>query len=344
MLLFCGIILFVINMKKIIVSVLIIVFVMLGFYFKFYKLKENDDNRKLFDKYLNDYEYKINQEKESLNSKITDIEKEKDGFKENLVNERITFIGDSVMLGAEKVIKKKFKNAYVDAAISRTAWVLNEAVETARSKGKLGDIIVINLGANGDCSLSCKKQVLDKLKNKQIFWLNTTNYDYVNERLDSLAKEYSNLYIIDWKNLSKNHSNYFNSDKIHLTTVGAQEFVETIFNSVYEVNAKKYDEEKKKLQDDYNSKLRNEISFYGDNTLVNNFNYLVDKFDGNRFYKTECSDISELINVEIKNNTLSNKIVLVYDNKCNIKIKANSKVYYYDGDINKVINDIQKNI
>ena len=331
-------------MKKIIMSFLIVILIFLGFYFKSYKYKDNINDEKIFNDYLSKYENNLMVGKEELSEKITKVEKEKENFKENLTSKMITFIGDSVMLGAEKVIKKKFKNAYVDAAISRTAWVLNEAVETARSKGKLGDIIVINLGANGDCSLSCKKQVLDKLKNKQIFWLNTTNYDYVNERLDSLAKEYSNLYIIDWKNLSKNHSNYFNSDKIHLTTVGAQEFVETIFNSVYEVNAKKYDEEKKKLQDDYNSKLRNEISFYGDNTLVNNFNYLVDKFDGNRFYKIECSGISELINDEIKNNTLSNKIVLVYDNKCNIKIKANSKVYYYDGDINKVINDIQKNI
>lgn len=331
-------------MKKIIMSFLIVILIFLGFYFKSYKYKDNINNEKIFNDYLSKYENNLMVGKEELSKKITKVEKEKENFKENLTSKMITFIGDSVMLGAEKVIKKKFKNAYVDAAISRTAWVLNEAVETARSKGKLGDIIVINLGANGDCSLSCKKQVLDKLKNKQIFWLNTTNYDYVNERLDSLAKEYSNLYIIDWKNLSKNHSNYFNSDKIHLTTVGAQEFVETIFNSVYKVNSKKYDEEKNKLQDDYNSKLRNEISFYGDNTLVNNFNYLVDKFDGNRFYKTECSDISELINEAIKNNTLSNKIVLVYDNKCNIKIKANSKVYYYDGDINKVINDIQKDI
>lgn len=331
-------------MKKIIMSFLIVILIFLGFYFKSYKYKDNINNEKIFNDYLSKYENNLMVGKEELSEKITKVEKEKENFKENLTSKMITFIGDSVMLGAEKDIKKKFKNAYVDAAISRTAWVLNEAVETARSKGKLGDIIVINLGANGDCSLSCKKQVLDKLKNKQIFWLNTTNYDYVNERLDSLAKEYSNLYIIDWKNLSKNHSNYFNSDKIHLTTVGAQEFVETIFNSVYKVNSKKYDEEKNKLQDDYNSKLRNEISFYGDNTLVNNFNYLVDKFDGNRFYKTECSDISELINEAIKNNTLSNKIVLVYDNKCNIKIKTNSKVYYYDGDINKVINDIQKNI
>lgn len=325
-------------------SFLIVILIFLGFYFKSYKYKDNINNEKIFNDYLSKYENNLMVGKEELSEKITKVEKEKENFKENLTSKMITFIGDSVMLGAEKVIKKKFKNAYVDAAISRTAWVLNEAIETARSKGKLGDIIVINLGANGDCSLSCKKQVLDKLKNKQIFWLNTTNYDYVNERLDSLAKEYSNLYIIDWKNLSKNHSNYFNSDKIHLTTVGAQEFVETIFNSVYEVNAKNYDEKKNKLQGDYNSKLRNEISFYGDNTLVKNFNYLVDKFDGNRFYKIECSDISELINEEIKNNTLSNKIVLVYDNKCNIKIKANSKVYYYDGDINKVINDIQKNI
>lgn len=331
-------------MKKIFISVLIVILIMFGFYFKSYKSLNIINNEEIFNEYLNKYEKNLNIENNKLNEKIAKVETDKEKFKENLVNEKITFIGDSVMLGAEKDIKKKFKNAYVDAAISRTAWVLNEAIETAKFKGKLGDIIVINLGANGDCSLSCKKQVLDKLKNKQIFWLNTTNYDYVNERLDSLAKEYSNLYIIDWKNLSKNHSNYFNSDKIHLTTVGAQKYVEIIFNSIYEVNAKKYDEEKNKLQDDYNSKLRNEISFYGDNTLVNNFNYLVDKFDGNRFYKTECSDISELINEAIKNNTLSNKIVLVYDNKCNIKIKTNSKVYYYDGDINKVINDIQKNV
>lgn len=330
-------------MKKIIVSVLIIIFVVLGFYFKSYKPKENNDNRELFDKYLSDYEYKINQEEESLNSKITDIEKEKDGFKENLVNERITFIGDSVMLGAESDLKSKFKNAYVDAAVSRTAWVLGSAVDEAKSKGKLGEIVVINLGANGDCSLSCKKEVLNKLKNKKVFWINTTNYDYVNERLISLEKEYNNLWIIDWKKISKSHSEYFVSDGIHLTNAGRKAFTNAIYESIYEVFAKEYDDAIQDLKDEFNKTLASKISFYGDETLLNNFKELYSKFPEERFYNVAYKDLKNKLMTDIDSESISKRIVLVYNNEDFseiTKLLKDYEVYRYSGDIDKLISEL----
>ena len=56
----------------------------------------------------------------------------------------------------------------------------------------LGEPILIHLGTNGDCSRSCKLQIMKLTEGHEVFWINTTNLDYVNEKLKKYESEFSN--------------------------------------------------------------------------------------------------------------------------------------------------------
>ena len=120
-------------------------------------------------------------------------------------------IGDSIMLGAIDELQSKFPNGYFDAAVSRTAYVANGIIRDLSYSGLLGDPVVINLGANGDCDNATKDLIMSNLGNRKVFWLNVTN-DYsvgVNANLNSYASRFNNLYVIDWNSISSGHPEYF---------------------------------------------------------------------------------------------------------------------------------------
>ena len=57
---------------------------------------------------------------------LTDLENGEAQLKEKVKNLSITGVGDSVMLGAVDALYENFPNSYIDAQISRTAWVVND--------------------------------------------------------------------------------------------------------------------------------------------------------------------------------------------------------------------------
>lgn len=91
----------------------------------------------------------------------------------------VTFVGDSVMLGAMNNLKKAFPNSYFDSKESRSTYVGYTILEELKNNKKLGNPVVIHLGTNGDCKNNCKEKIMDLLNDKTVFWINTTNYTYV---------------------------------------------------------------------------------------------------------------------------------------------------------------------
>ena len=110
-----------------------------------------------------EYASKIQEENnnwESVLQELKDGEKELDGVVKNL---SVVGVGDSVMLGAVDNLYNTFVNGYFDAKISRTAWSLNGILQDLKDNNLLGEVVVLNLGANGDCSWSCKKRLWKQL-------------------------------------------------------------------------------------------------------------------------------------------------------------------------------------
>ncbi len=273
-----------------------------------------EDNKKA-------YELKIKDEKNSWEEKLKELESNESNLGNVVKNLNVVGIGDSVMLGAIDELYNEFPNSYFDAKISRTAWEAGGILDNLLNDNMLGDTIIFNLGTNGDCSYECKVNIINKCGNREIFWLNTVNYSYVNDNLNYLASNYSNLHIIDWNSISNGHSEYFGVDGIHLTNVGKKAFANTIYESIYNAYLDKYNKEKEEVINKHNDKLKNKYSFYGNDLLINSYEDIKDKYSDaeyniNKNYNYEMlyNDISNSIN----NDTLNYNVVFAFDKTINL--------------------------
>lgn len=282
-------------------------------------LKEQlTENEEMLKKKQEEYESQLKQEEEDWLSQLVELENGEKELKNIVTNLQVVGIGDSVMLGAVDNLYQTFPNSYFDAKVSRSIWVAGELLQDLKNKNMLGDPIVINLGANGDCSYSCKVEIMKKCQGHKVFWLNVTNDAEVhfNDNLLSFASKYDNLYVIDWESISKGHSEYFYADGIHLTETGKVAYTKTIYDAIYKVYLDEYNEKKSEIIHRHEEELKNKITFFGNDILLGAFddikndysdaNFIIDK----KFsYKTLKSKIEAMKS----DNSLTNKIVFAFD-------------------------------
>lgn len=270
-----------------------------------------------------EYEAQVKEEKEQWTAILEDFDNGEEKIKDLVSNLSVVGLGDSVMLGAVNNLYSTFKKGYFDAGISRTCYVADDILNKLKKKNALGDVIVFNYGANGDCSLSHKKKLLDIIGDRKLFWLTVTNDKSVhfNSKIKQFASEYNNIYIIDWENISKGHSEYFYSDGIHLTPKGRKAFASAIYEAIYNVYLVEYNARKEEIMNQYNEEMNSKITFFGNGVLINIYDYLKDDFDKSNFITDKSNNydsIKEALNKEIEEENLNKKVVFIFDK--NIKI------------------------
>ena len=256
------------------------------------KLMEDENNWQNTLDNLNDYE-----------SNLNDIVK----------NIRITGIGDSIMLGAVNTLYDMFPNGYFDAYKSRTDYEVYPILSRLINNGMLGDVILFNLGTNGECPIKCKEAYLSLIKDKIIFWANATKPDYAsfNPNLVKLSQNYSNIKIIDWVGASSGHPEYFIADGIHLTDVGKIAYANTVYNSIYNYYLEEHHKKIDNMLKEHDEKEKNKISFIGNDIFLNAYEIIHNKYPNASYYLDKYTYNSLIKTIE--NNTLSYNIVLGFD-------------------------------
>ena len=283
-------------------------------------------NSQIMEERKKEYASKINEEKENWLNTLKDLEQGEEELKNIVSNLTLVGIGDSIMLGAIDELQSKFPNGYFDAAVSRTAYVANGIIRDLSYSGLLGDPVVINLGANGDCDNATKDLIMSNLGNRKVFWLNVTN-DYsvgVNANLNSYASRFNNLYVIDWNSISSGHPEYFIADGIHLTYEGKKAYVKAIYDSIYKVYLDEYNEKKQSIMEEYEQKQNEKMTFIGNSILINAYNYLDDGLLKYEFITNSEYDYDSLkkeLENKINNNELSNKIVFAFDKSSSLTLE-----------------------
>ena len=118
--------------------------------------------------------------KEEQNNKIEKpVEEvvEKEGDKDKVDNsieaEDYTFIGDSVMKMGEPYIKEIFKDANIDAKVSRQFTDLPKVLESLKANKKLKNIVIIHLGTNGVINKESFESSMKLLEGKTVYLMNT---------------------------------------------------------------------------------------------------------------------------------------------------------------------------
>lgn len=275
-------------------------------------------NAEMVKKKQEEYALKQKQEENVWMETLNNLEDAESKLKEAVTNLSIVGVGDSVMLGAINNLYEKFPNGYFDAATSRTAWVANGILNDLKLKNIVGEVVLFNLGANGDAPEEKKIEIMENIKTSKVFWVNVTNDKDVgvNSKLEALKEKYDNLYVIDWNNISKGHPEYFLSDKIHLTEIGREAFVDEIYNSIFEVYLGEFNKEKDAIIKEYENKQNRKVSFYGNDILLNSYDYIKENFEDSNFIINSNFTFDLLkqeLETAIKENKLNKNIVLAFD-------------------------------
>lgn len=297
--------------------------------------RQLEENEILIKDSKDNYALKLKEDKETWEKELASIEEDESKLEGIVTNLPVVGIGDSVLLGAVSNLYNRFPNGYFDGKVSRTAWYVNDILLDLKNKNTLGSPVVFNLGTNGDCSLECKEEILRTCEDRDIFWINTVNLPDVNVRLNNLALSHSNLHIIDWYSISRGHSEYFAYDGIHLTSEGRKIYTDTIYNAIYNVYKEKYIEKKNSMINKHEEEIRNKVSFYGNDLLLNAFDNIKTNFTNANYITNKDFNYNSLkkeIKKEIKDNTLNHNVVFLFDNSVNISKKEyNNLIKLCDG-------------
>lgn len=150
----------------------------------------------------------------------------------------LTIIGDSITVGAQSALQKKFpklENSNINARISRP-W--SEGIQIAKSM-PLKSTVVFALGTNSpNLTKTDIQNAIDSIgKDKTIVFVtnygNGATYDSNNTLFKEIAKENRNIIIADWATtVSKTPDAYLTSDHIHPNAAGAELFAETIWKAI----------------------------------------------------------------------------------------------------------------
>ena len=151
-------------------------------------------------------------------------------------NGRLSAMGDSVMLGARKVLQQTIPGTHVDAAVSRYPGAFIGPLKRYAKKDQLADVLVLHPGTNGVMPEAMLRQMLDIVSDvPRVVVVNDSMprswRKPNNAAIDAVVPDYPNAVLADWYSASKDHPEYFVSDGVHLTKAGAQAYADLIKTS-----------------------------------------------------------------------------------------------------------------
>ncbi len=151
--------------------------------------------------------------------------------------DEITAIGDSLMIDIQAVLEKSLPGIVIDGKIGRQMYQAPDVISGLQKEGKLGEIVIVELGTNGSFTEKQLTKTLDSLKEcEKVILVNTRVpkpwESAVNEMLTEVSESYSNTTLIDWYAASKDHEDYFYPDGVHLNQAGAEAYGEIIIEAL----------------------------------------------------------------------------------------------------------------
>ncbi|OOE14993.1 acyltransferase family protein [Fictibacillus arsenicus] len=152
-------------------------------------------------------------------------------------NKSVTVIGDSVMIDVTPHLEEAFENVEVDAKIGRQFREAEDIVQQKKNNGSLGEIVVIELGANGPLSEEKLAELIKDIGTNRDVYMITTRVpkpwqNEINDTMKEVARDYNNVQVVDWFSFSKSHLEYIGNDGVHLTLTGARVYAEYLINHI----------------------------------------------------------------------------------------------------------------
>ena len=285
--------------------------------------KKLAENKLLAEKKKVEYQNRLKEEQEKWNLELDEFNVKEEELKEKVTHLSVVGIGDSVMLGASNALYKVFPNGYFDGKVNRTEIEARDILIDLKNKGMLGDVLIFNLGTNGECAANCKKRIMEVVGNRLVFWVNATNpdYDTCNPNIEKAAREYSNIHVVDWVSVANQHPEYLAADRVHVGGVGARVYSQTVYDAIYQYYLQELNKMKNEKIAHHDEMKKERITFFGNDLLLNLYEYIQDDYVNDEFVIDDGLTYEVLINELQKRketNTLSNYLVFVLDQQLEI--------------------------
>ena len=120
-----------------------------------------------------------------------------------------------------------FPKMVIDGEVGRQMKDSPAIFQSLKDKKELNDTILISLGTNGPITQDEFAQIMSIVGEKRrVFVINTHVptrrwQNDVNATLETIAKQYKNVHLIDWYNYSTAHTDWFYDDQVHPNEVGS---------------------------------------------------------------------------------------------------------------------------
>ncbi|TCP22347.1 peptidoglycan-N-acetylmuramate O-acetyltransferase [Scopulibacillus darangshiensis] len=152
----------------------------------------------------------------------------------------VTAIGDSVLIDAAPYLENQLPGIVISAHIGRQMSEGEAVVDRLKSKGKLGDCVIIELGTNGPFTETQLKSLVNSIgRDRQIVLVNTRVSrpweNAVNAALQKAASDFANIKLVNWYEASAGKNSYFAPDGVHLNPEGAEQYASLVANVVNKV-------------------------------------------------------------------------------------------------------------
>lgn len=169
---------------------------------------------------------------------------------------KVTFVGDSILLGAAAPLTEVFPLATIDGKVGRQLSQSGEVIQGLIDNGGMNDIVVLVLGSNGPFTEEQLDALMKQIGDRQVYLINTKVprewQDGVNEMLKNYAdkSKKDNFHMIDWKSFIDEHPELLYEDGTHPTPEGSEQFAKLIADRLYEDLASKERKEQDRLADE----------------------------------------------------------------------------------------------
>ncbi|MCL8010901.1 hypothetical protein [Streptomyces sp. AS02] len=146
--------------------------------------------------------------------------------------ERITALGDSVMLASAPALEDRIPGIVIDAKVSRQLAVAPDEVRSLGKTGRLNQVLLIGLGTNGVGGRQELEQVVEAAGQRTVVLVTghgpVTWKDRVNSAIRQTAEAHANVVVADWDHAVQGKDDLLANDHIHPGPTTAKLYAKTV--------------------------------------------------------------------------------------------------------------------
>lgn len=155
----------------------------------------------------------------------------------SVAGDRVTAVGDSVMLASAGGLLAELPGVQIDAEVSRSMWAGSRIIDHLSDEGALRDYVVVGLGTNGPVDAEALQDIYDRVGHQRTLVLVTAfaPRDWipgVNADLAAFAASHPGVVLADWSQAIAPHADVLAGDGIHPGETGGRIYADTVAHAV----------------------------------------------------------------------------------------------------------------